>query len=311
MNFTQVPPRVSKSSDGGESWKHVRLASGELTLKPVEENSFTFPLIFPKLAIADGVLYGIASGSPTENTFHLCRLSANGNVLVPIQGTPALGKKFSITDLKAWANLMNQLDRFPGAFAVSGKTFYVEYKRELLRWKRGESEWFRTGLIDTGESASDGDDIIKGFNLAVSDETLYVGKRDGHLFQSFDSGVTWNDLTSNLPLRFERFSDILFAGSTVYVATDAGVLTSEAGERWHIITDTEGTRTIINQITVNNRVVYGASDEAVYRLNNRDEWEKITPEVPDSVTDLVVDNHRLYIITEHRGMFHISVEKGE
>ena len=286
------------------------MASGELTLKPVEENSFTFPLIFPKLAIADGVLYGIASGSPTENKFHLCRLSANGNVLVPIQGTPALGKKFSITDLKAWADVMDSLEKFPGAFAVNGKTFYVEYKRELLRWKRGESEWFRTGRIDTGESASDGDDMIKGFNLAVSDETVYVGKRDGHLFQSFDSGVTWNDLTSNLPLRFERFSDITFAGSTVYVATDAGVLTSEDGEHWHAITDKAGAHPLIDQIAVDSTTVYGAGDEGVYQLNNREEWEKISPEAPGRVKSLVIKDDRLYIVTKHRGMFYVLLEEG-
>ena len=307
--YTSTAKGISKSSDGGESWKDIRLASGELTLKPVEENNFTSPLIFPKLAIADGVLYGIASGSATENTFHLCRLSTNGNVLVPIQGTPALGKKFSITDLKAWADLMNSLEKFPGAFAVNGKTFYVEYKRELLRWKRGESEWFRTGLIDTGESAGDGDDMIKGFSLAVSDETVYVGKRDGHLFQSFDNGITWNDLTSNLPLRFERFNDIIFAGSTVYVATDAGVLGSEDGKHWHAITDRVGTHTLIDQIAVDTTTVYGAGDEGVYRLNNREEWEKISPEVPDSVISFVVKGDRLYIATEQRGMFYVPLEK--
>ena len=30
----------------------------------------------------------------------------------------------------------------PSAFAVSGETFYVAYKRRLFRWRRGESEWF-------------------------------------------------------------------------------------------------------------------------------------------------------------------------
>ena len=309
--YTSTTKGVSKSSDGGESWKDIPTASGELTLKPVEENSFTSPLIFPKLAIADGVLYGIASGSATENKLHLCRLSANGNVLVPIQETPALGKKFSITDLKAWANLLNQLDRFPGAFAVSGKTFYVEYKRELLRWKRGESEWFRTGLIDTGESANDGYDIIKGLNLAISDETVYVGKRDGHLFQSLNGGNTWKDLTTNLPLRFERFNDIIFAGSSVYVATDAGVLTSKDGEHWHAITDTAGAHTLIDQMTVDTTTVYGAGDDGVYRLNNREEWKKISPKVPDSVISFVVKGDRLYIATENRGMLYVPLEKDQ
>ena len=55
--------------------------------------------------------------------------------------------------------------------------------------------------------------------------------------------------------------------------------------------------------------VYGAGDEGVYRLNERDEWENISPEVPDSVVSLVINGDRLYIVTKHRGMFHISVEK--
>ena len=309
--YTSTAEGVMKSTNGGESWKNIPLNSGELTLKPIEEDTLTNRLISPELAIADAVLYGAAPVLVPEHKLRIFRLSTNGNVLIPLQEIPALGGAPVTRDITDWAEKTSLLEIFPRAFAVSGETFYVEYMRQLLRWKRGESEWFNTGLVDEGKSRDENDGFIKDLKLAVSEEIVYVGKRDGSFFQSFDSGNTWKDLTLSLPLRFERFNDITFLGSTVYVATDAGVLTSEAGERWHIITDTEGTRTIINQITVNNRVVYGASDEAVYRLNNRDEWEKITPEVPDSVTDLVVDNHRLYIITEHRGMFHISVEKGE
>ena len=307
--YTSTAKGVSKSSNGGESWKNVPMDSGELTLKPIEKKSSTYPLIFPKLAIADDVLYGISSVSVTGNKFDLCRLSTNGNVLVPVRGTPALGKNPSITDIKAWADVMGQRGKSPGAFAVTGETFYVEYKRQLLRWKRGESEWFSTGLIDTGESSSDSDGSLKGFKLAVSDETVYVGKRDGHLFQSLDGGNTWKDLTSNLPLDFKHFNAITFAGSTAYIATDAGVLTSEDGEHWHAITDTAGTHTLIDQIAVDTTTVYGAGAEGVYRLNNHEEWEKISPEVPDSVISFVVKGDRLYIATENRGMFYAPLEK--
>ena len=306
--YTSTSKGIAKSTDGGESWKNLDVNSGELTLKPAEK---PYSIGFPKLAIADGVLYGSASTLVPEHKLHIYRLSVNRNVLVSIQGVPALADAPSTIDMVDWADKTTLHETYPSAFAVSGETFYAEYMRQLLRWKRGESEWFNTGLIDTDEPSNNTGDGPEGLKLAVSDETVYAGKRDGHLFQSLDSGNTWKDLTPNLPLRFERFNDITFAGSTVYVATDAGVLTSEAGERWHIITDTDRTRTIINQVTVDNRVVYGASNEAVYRLNNRNEWEKITPEVPDSVTDLLVNNDRLYIITEHRGMFHISVEKEE
>ena len=307
--YTSTSTGVAKSTDGGESWEKLPMHSGELTLKSPEKSSFTNLLILPKLAIADGVLYGVASNLLAENEFHIFHLSENGNVLVPIQGIPTLSKDSSTTDIMDKADVTDQLEKFPGAFAVNGETFYVEYQRQLLRWKRGETEWFNTGLVDTGKSLDDDEDFRKGFSLAVSKETVYVGKRDGSLFQSLDGGNTWKDLTSNLPLRFERFNAIIFFGSTVYVATDAGLLTSVDGEHWGVVTDKAETHTIIAQMAVVGTKVYGAGDAGVYQLNNRGEWEKISPEVPDKVISLVLNVDRLYVATEQRGMFHVSIEK--
>ena len=308
--YTSTATGLTKSTDGGETWKKLPMNSGELTLKPTEDTNAINMLIFPKLAIANASLYGIASevALAAENAFRVIRLSAEGNVLVPIQGVPAFEKDSATTDIVEQATDVNrQLESFPGAFAVSGETFYVERKRRLLRWKRGESAWFNTGLIDTGKSVDDSND--KGFKLAVSEAVVYVGKRDGSLFQSFDSGNTWKDLTANLPLRFKHFNEIVFAGSTVYVATDTGVLTSEDGEHWGVVTDTAEDQTVIDRIAVAAMTVYGAGAGGVYRLNNRKSWEQISPEVPDSVTSLVVSSDRLYIVTEHRGMFYVSLKK--
>ena len=317
--YTSTATGITKSTDGGETWKPLPMNSGELTLKPTEKTNAINMLIFPKLAIADGSLYGIASepGLAIENAFRVIRLSAEGNVLVSVQGVPAFErdsamteKDSSITDIVEQAGDVNrQLESFPGAFAVSGETFYVERKRRLLRWKRGESAWFDTGLVDTGEHSDKDEDFVRGFKLAVSGQTVYVGKRDGHLFQSLDSGETWKDLTSNLLLRFKHFTEIVFAGSAVYVATDTGVLTSADGEHWGVITDTAGGQTVIDRMAVAGTTVYGAGDGGVYRLNSRSEWEQISPEVPDSVISLVINSDRLYIATEHRGMFYVSLEK--
>ena len=307
--YTGVSKGLTKSSDGGESWNKLTVSSGELTLKPTEKDT---SLIFPKFATGEDVLYVASSDSVPEYKLHIFRLSENGNVLVPIQGVPALEEALSTTDINDWIDKMFQFERFMlglGAFSVSSDTFYVEHMRQLLRWKRGEQRWFNTGLTDTSKRSPFSDDSIKGFKLAVSAETVYVGKRDGSLFQSFDSGVTWKDLTANLPLHFERFNEITFAGSTVYVATDAGVLTSENGEHWRALTDTAGTHTRIDRMAVAGMQVYGAGDAGTYRLNTRDEWEQITPEVPDSVKALVINNDQLYIVTKHRGMFYVSLEK--
>ncbi|MCG9134522.1 sigma-70 family RNA polymerase sigma factor [Candidatus Poribacteria bacterium] len=304
--YTSNSKGVMKSMDSGESWKNLPLTSDELTLKRKEKG---YPLISPKLAIADSVLYGAATASITQNKLSICRISENGNVLVPIHGVPAVGEDPPITDTKAWADIAGQFEISPSAFAVSGKTFYVEHRGQLLRWKRGEVEWFNMGLVDEGKSEEANNRFMKKLRLAVFEETIYAGKRDGNLLQSFDSGNTWKDLTSSLPLRFERFNDITFAGSTVYVATDAGVLTSEDGEHWHAITDTAGTHTLIDRIAVDIPTVYGANNEGVYRLNHRDAWEKILSEVPDRVVSLVINGDQSYIVTKRRGMFRISIEK--
>ena len=190
-----------------------------------------------------------------------------------------------------------------GAFVVRGETFYAEYKRKLFKWQPGDSEWKDTGLVDTGEP-SDADPKY-GFKLAVSGETVYVGKRDGRLFQSLDSGDSWKDITPTLLLRFTGFKEIVFAGSTVYVATDRSVLASQTGAHWRVITND----VVIDRLAVSALTVYGAGESGVYRLDVHDKWKQISPRVPGKVLSLVVDRDRLYVATQRRGLFHISLEE--
>jgi len=161
-----------------------------------------------------------------------------------------------------------------------------------------------TGLVDTGELSAE--DTEYGFKLAVSGETVYVGKRDGKLLQSLDGGDSWKDITPTLPLPFTDFREILFAGSTVYVATDRGVLASQTGAHWRVITD-EG---VIDRFAVDGTTIYGAGDTGVYRLEVPGEWKQVSPEVPGKVLALVANSDRLYVATQRRGIFHISL-KGE
>ena len=136
-----------------------------------------------------------------------------------------------------------------------------------------------------------------------------MGKRDGKLFQSLDKGDSWRDITPNLPFRFTRFKEIVFAGSTVYVATDKGVLSSRTGEHWRVLTDGMEARIVIDRFAVDHTSVYGAGDTGIYRLDDRGKWKQIAPGVPSVVVSLVVSDDRLYISTGRRGMFHIPLEE--
>ena len=319
---------VAKSTDGGMSWKPLRFDPDEWT--PKSELDSGDPMFFSRLAVSDGVLYGITTIPDVEDALRIFHLSTRGRTLVLIQDFPPLSGNLSIetpeTELQEAlqkniaddsANNPDKVSQspdttrqpiaYPRGFAVSGDTFYVEYKQRFFRWRRGEPDWFDTGLVDTDEVSSE--DNTKRSKLAILGETVYVGRRDGHLFRSLDGGNTWKDVTSALPLPFESFNEIVFVNSQVHVATDAGVLTSEDGENWRTITDTVGAHTIIDRIAVDDTTVYGAGGAGVYQLDKRGKWEQILSAVPNRVISLAINAGKLYIATERSGMFQVSLEK--
>ena len=211
---------------------------------------------------------------------------------------------------------------FYGGFAVSDDTYYVEYQQRLFRWKPGMTEWFDTGLKDEAEPPNlsnlysaeyaEATDLLQslGVKLAVSGKTLYVAKRDGHLFQSFDEGDTWNDITADLPFSVAAYNTVVFAGSTVYVATDKGVAYSSDGTRWHKVTDAEGTPLVIEKFAVDGTTLYGATEQQVYEFKeNASAWKQLTPEVPSTITAFTVDDNTLYVGTLGRGVLRFALDE--
>jgi len=194
---------------------------------------------------------------------------------------------------------------------VRNDMFYAEHEGTLFMWRLGDPEWTNTGL-----TAKDGDFTVE-LKLAVSEETVYVGKRDSKLFQSLDGGNSWRDVTPNLPLNFTRFNDIIFVGSTLYVATDNGVMVSQTEERWRVLTDNAGERPIMNRFAVDGSKVYGIGDAGGYRLDTLMKWEQIFSEVPSEIKTLAITNDKLYSATDYvkslkeKGLFYISLEENE
>ena len=264
---------IVQSTDSGELWSTVQVNDKGVKPKPFKEGHSRLNFSAEsRLTIAGNTLYVI---TPEKDDVRVFRLSADGNALIPVEEVPA----FEV-DVPSTNNGAAEQDRLSerreegddlyalrrrkheriGAFVVSSETFYTEYQRKLFKWQPGNAVWKDTGLVDTGEQL-DGD-LKCGFRLAVSGETVYVGTRDGKLFQSLDSGSSWKDITPNLPLPFTCFKGIVFASSTVYIATDAGVLASDTGVHWRVIAN----EVVIDRFAVDGARVYGAGDKGVYRL---------------------------------------------
>ena len=291
--YMHVGGDLVRSTDGGETWESVHFNTHEHTYKL--DTDFYDNV---KLTIADNVLYAI---SIQENKPSIFRASSAGEELIPIHGVPAFEAKPAPDNDSAsyMFHLLREKNTEIGAFVVDGETFYAEYNHRLFKWKPGTPEWIDTEFVS----------ISPKFALAFSGENIYAGKTNGKLFQSFDSGDSWKDITSTLPIRFAHFKEIIFAGSTVCVATDKGVLISKTGEHWHVVTGKNRMPTVIDKFAVDGTTIYGVGDSGAYRLDVHSEWELLSADVPDNILSLVVSNDRLYVGTHDHGMFHISLKE--
>ena len=301
---------VYQSTDAGMSWKIVPTDRQKAGFSPFT-TSVTPDL---KLMVVGNILYSLLSGGPTGANVGIFRLSTDGERFIPIQGVPIFDrKKLAFEKYKSKEREVLHVSRLrPETAAASRDTFYIEYLGELFKWKLGDPEWTSTGLVEDHPLYYGASFAV--FKLAVSGETVYAGKWDGKLFQSLDEGESWRDVTLTLPLRFTHFKDIVFAGASVYVATDNGVVASRTGENWRVLTDGIGTRIVIDKFAVDGTMVYGAGDAGGYRLNTRTQWEQISSEVPNTISDLVIANDKLYSATDllsgvkEKGLFYISLE---
>ena len=318
---------VEKTSDKGKSWTDVPV---EIPMtKPHREDS---PSI-NQIVKSGGVIYASVDYQENGEKVRLYRVSADGRSFVPIQDMPVfdsgelkrkLPQNLFVEKLQEsysgatqfFKQLVQEDDRkqdklikrgLRGAFTVNGDTFYLEYNFKLFRWEPGDTEWYDTEQEETilliwGISERE-------LKLAASDDTVYVGKRDGRLVASFDKGNNWLDFSPALPFAFRTFNEIVFAGDTVYVATNAGVTASEKGKNWRAVTDAEGTNLIMEHLAVDGITLYGVTKKTgIYRLESGT-WKQIVSEMPDSVTSLAVDGNTLYVGTQNRGMLHFNLEK--
>ncbi len=333
--------KVVKTTDKGTSWQDV-----QIEIPMTEPDREELPRI-THIVKADGKIYAKGGDLLGRGETRLYRVSTDSNSLVPIQDMPifdAMELTHQIREIRMQgingsnlpeASVIEQLrEKAPGAdeffrqlakwdprqpdilytqlgfrkgtFAVSGDTFYMEYNYKLFRWEPGDTEWYDTEQEETVELTPQL--AFRELKLAASGNTVYVGKRDGHLVASFDKGNNWLDLTPNLPFPVKAFYDMVFVDSTVYVATDTGVAASSGGKQWHVIPNASGTPPIIGRLAADGTTLYGVSKSGVYRLENNT-WKEIVSEIPNRVTSLAADGNVLYVGTQDSGVFHFNLDE--
>ena len=319
---TQSADEIQRTDDGGNSWIPVQIA------KPMTDPIRRVSPNYTQIVKSNDVLY--AKGKDAvggRRKVYIHRVSSDGRTIEPIQGMPALnsenldeklsnGRALGATQFSkqlAQPNLekgdklrKNLIEKgLRGTFAVNNDTFYIEFNYKLLRWKFGDTEFYDTEQEETIELTED--IIKKDLKLAVSDDTVYVGKRDGHLVVSLDRGNNWVDLTPTLPFTVRAFNDIVIVGNTVYVATDAGVAASDQGNNWGVVTDLETTNLVMEHLTVDDTILYGVTKgTGIYRLENG-AWNQIVSEIPEKITSLAVDGNTIYVGTQDNGMLYFNL----
>ena len=318
--YALTPTEMLTSADGGESWESIDLiGANEKASYPFLPPSLRkgFNALTTKVATANGVLY-MSNSEPDGVT--LFRLSDAGDAFLPVEDAPDFEgdtlqmewqkKRMEARDNADVNRVMNQLNatqeriyeeqQTNGTFTASDDTVFMEYRHKLYRWQLDETGWHDTGLEDHAEISPIG---RKGLALAASGNTVYAGKREGDLFLSQDGGDTWRDVTEKLAFQYGYFKEILFAGSTVYVSTDMGVMRSNDGDTWHALTDADENRLTMDRIAVDGVTAYGVCDNGIYQANNQtNTWKQIISELPHTAISFAIDGNTFYIGTKQNGV---------
>ena len=295
--YTYTPNGIIGSNDGGESWKNVFLNAGDITVSLEKSGQQVYVRTDRMLNIIANV-----NGINEEidvNARVIDEQVGNMNIL-RIQSRNS-GKSLTRVTPTYIPKTLPNFETLPGNFTVTDSAFYVESKNNLYRWKYGTLDWYDTRLADEiGNETPDNDSELK---IAALAKRVYVGMHNGHLMQSLNEGKTWTDVTSNLPFTVESFKTVVFAGESLYVATDKGVIRSTDGKAWETLTDENGIPLVMNRLAIADTTVYGESDQIIYSINRDNEkWMPVTPKIAYPVACFDADGSKLYVGTYGSGL---------
>lgn len=301
--YVYTGSHIYESTTNGASWNSVNLDPGQFTPKQTGRlQPQAYFLINSKLVVVDKSLYII---TPQDEELHIFRLRPGEvDFSMILRINPRDLRENAEAPKTAAPSDIGEKRNNPKS---NKQTVYVEDKNSLFKLDLNSLEFTETRLIETAKQYNW--NVGSGFKFAAWGETVYVGTQNGKLLQSTDAGKSWIAVTQNNLPNFTRIMDIAFAGTTVYIATDKGVFSSNTGEHWQEITDGTGKHITINRLAINEYGIYGANRTSIYRLDPLGKWEHISHNVPDSVISLAVNRNIIYIATKQQGIFRTMIKE--
>ena len=295
--YAYTPNGIIGSNDGGESWKNVFLDAGDITVSLNKSDQQVYVRTDRMINIMADV-----NGLNEEidvNARVIDEQVGNMNIL-RIQSRNS-GKSLTRVTPTYIPKTLPNFETLPGNFTVTDSAFYAESNNNLYRWKYGTLDWYDTRLAE--EIGSETPDNDSGLKIAALENKLYVGMMNGHLLQSLDEGESWTDVTSNLPFTVASFKTVVFAGESLYVATDKGVIRSTDGKDWDTLLDEDDNPLVMNKLAVTDTTVYGESGQIIYSINIENEkWMPVTPKIAYPVACFDADGSKLYVGTYGSGL---------
>ena len=66
----------------------------------------------------------------------------------------------------------------------------------------------------------------------------------------------------------------------------------------------------MERLAADGTTVYGATEQRVYQLKeNSNTWERVTPEVPSTITSIAISDETLYVGTLGRGVLRFTLDE--
>jgi len=193
---------------------------------------------------------------------------------------------------------------------VMNRTAYAVY---FATWRMFVSHDFGTTwhpTAGTTDLTRDAADYVSAIGVTEENpNAIYTGSGHGHVMRSVDAGVTWSNVTGNLPLRAVSSIAVTGDGTNAWVAFSgfhSGHIyrTIDGGATWSRA-DAGLPDIPVDTLFVDGTTLWAGTDAGAFRLSDSGLWEQLGSGMPPVIVTAFAHtaDGRLVAATHGRGVF--------